>query len=458
MSSTTPHVSDSTAIRQQQQRASAAQAGLRLGERLRQLRVSAGMTQTELAGERFSKEYVSQIERGKTRPTQDTVQWLAERLGVDPGFLANGVSADERGRVDAALARAGALIEARRNDEALEELEQIRAAVLATGLPELEARALSGEATVQMRRGEVRTAITLLERARALTESSIFSDIERADVLFRLGVARYKLNSIQTAIGLFDEALKLAERSEIPSDQLRSNILAWRSRCYRRRRDLEAAREDVERALELAEGLNDTRTAADVYFQASIIADREGHWVLARSYAERAKTAYEELSDRGNLGRLLNNLGGINFLLGHPDEAIAFLKDAVRIALEVGNDAEAAHAVNGIAQVHLRGGDLQRAEEQARYALELLDDRVDELAEIGNAQLVLGRALLEQDRLDEAEAAFKAAEQACDQLSSASHRASAWVALGDLAARRGDDRGAAHLYRQAADALQDVRF
>jgi tetratricopeptide (TPR) repeat protein len=457
MSSTTPHVSDSTATRQQQ-RVAAAQAGLRLGERLRQLRVAAGMTQTDLAGDRFSKEYVSQIERGKTRPTAETIRWLAERLGVDAGFLANGVSADERGRVDAALARADALLEARRNDEALEEFERVRSAVVATGLPELEARALSGEATVRMRRGEVREAIALLERARALSEGETFSDIERADVLFRLGVARYKLNSIQTALGLFNEALKLAERSEIPSDHLRSNVLAWRSRCYRRRRDLEAAREDVERALELAESLNDKRTAADIYFQASIIADREGHWVLARSYAERAKAAYEEVADRTNLGRLMNNLGGINFLLGHPDEAIAFLKDAVRIALEVGNDAEAAHAVNGIAQVHLRTGQVARAEEQARYALELLGERVDELAEIGNAQLVLGRALLEQDRLDDAEAAFRAGEAAYDQLSSASHRASAWVALGDLATKRGDDRTAARLYRQAADALQDVRF
>src|SRR5690348_17103031 len=158
MSSTTPHVSDSTAIRQQH-RASAAQAGLRLGERLRQLRVAGGMTQTELAGDRFSKEYVSQIERGKTRPTSETILWLAERLGVDPGFLANGVSADERGRVDAALARADALLEARRNEDALEEFERIRAAVLATGMPELEARALSGEATVRMRQGEVREAI-----------------------------------------------------------------------------------------------------------------------------------------------------------------------------------------------------------------------------------------------------------------------------------------------------------
>jgi tetratricopeptide (TPR) repeat protein len=450
-------MADSTATRQKE-RLSAAQAGLRLGERLRQLRVAAGLTQTELAGERFSKEYVSQIERGKTRPTPETIQWLAGQLGVDEGFLANGVSADERGRVDAALARAGALVEARRNDEALEEFERIKPAVLATGLPELEVRALSGEATVRMRRVEIREAIVLLERARALTESTSFSDVERADVLFRLGVARFKLNSVQSAIGLFDEALKLAERSEIPSDYLRSNILAWRSRCYRRRRDFEAAREDVEHALELAESLNDKRTAADVYFQASIIADREGHWVLARSYAERAKAAYEDIADRNNLGRLLNNLGGINFLLGHQDEALALLKDAVRIALEVGNDDEAAHAVNGIAQVHLRTGDVTRAEEQARYALQLLGDRVDEMHEIGNAQLVLGRALLAQDRLDEAEQAFKAGEAAYDQMSSVSHRADAWLAQGDLAAKRGDDRTAAKLYRRAADALQDVRF
>jgi tetratricopeptide (TPR) repeat protein len=457
MSSTTPYVSDTTAT-PQQQRLMAAQAGLRLGERLRQLRVAAGMTQTELAGDRFSKEYVSQIERGKTRPTPETVQWLADRLGVDGGFLANGVSADERGRVDAALARCDALVEARRNDEALEEFERVRSAVLATGLPELEVRALSGEAIVRLRRGEVREGIELLESARALTEGNAFSDVERADVLFRLGIGRFMLNSVQTAIALFDEALKVAERSEIPSDQLRSNILSWRSRCYRRRRDFEAAREDVERALELAESLNDTRTTADVYFQASIIADREGRWVLARSYAERAKSAYEELADRSNLGRLLNNLGGINFLLGHPDEALALLKDAVRIALEVGNDAEAAHAVNGIAQVHLRTGDLELAEEQARYALKLLGERVDEMHEIGNAQLVLGRALLGQDRLDEAEEAFTAGETAYDQMSSGSHRADAWIAQGDLAARRGDDRAAARLYRQAADALQDVRF
>jgi tetratricopeptide (TPR) repeat protein len=99
-----------------------------------------------------------------------------------------------------------------------------------------------------------------------------------------------------------------------------------------------------------------------------------------------------------------------------------------------------------------------QAEEQARHALELLEGRVDYVDEVGSAQLVLGRALLEQGRLDEAEDAFVAAEACFGDLGSGSHRAAAWVARGDLATRRGDHERAAELYRTAAEALQDVRF
>src|SRR5256885_9851702 len=119
-------------------RTQAGPAGARLGERLRQLRVAAAMRQSDLAGERFSKEYVSQIERGKTRPTRETIDWLGERLGVDPGFLANGVSTDERGRLDAALSRSEALLQAGHNEEAQEQFDSLLSALRSTGLPELE--------------------------------------------------------------------------------------------------------------------------------------------------------------------------------------------------------------------------------------------------------------------------------------------------------------------------------
>jgi transcriptional regulator with XRE-family HTH domain len=426
-----------------------------LGTRLRQLRVSAGLTQSELAGDRFSKEYVSQIERGKTRPTEETLAWIAERLNVDVSYLQTGQSWNEYAEVESAVTRAEAAIEGQQYEEALAALEGL---TFSPEGRELEFRALLAEGWARMYFGELRPALDLLARARELSEQHGFSDVDRADVLYRMGVCRYKLTSINTAQTLLSEALDLADRSGIPCDRLRSHILEWRSRCSRRQRDFEAAREDIERALELAERLDDTLTVAHVTFQASIVAERDGHWLRARALAERAKELYEAHGDQLNLGRMLNNLGGLNFLLGKSDDAIAYLKRAFSVALEIGSEPDAAQAVSSLAQVHLGAQDWKLAEEQSRHALELLDGRPDFLDEVGNALIVLGRSLMEQDRLDDAEQAFAEAELNLSQLSSASHRAVAWTAQGDLASRRGDDRTAAALYRRAAESLQDVRF
>src|SRR5919204_196357 len=426
-----------------------------LGTRLRQLRVAAGLTQSELAGDRFSKEYVSQIERGKTRPTQETLAWIANRLNVDVSYLETGQTWNEYAEVEAAVMRAEAAVEGQQYEEALNALDGLQYSPEAR---ELEFRALLAESWTRMYFGELRPALDLLMRARELSEQPGFSDVERADVLYRMGVCRYKLTSINTAHTLFSDALDLADRSDLPCDRLRSHILEWRSRCARRQRDFEAAREDIERALELADRIDDTLTIAHVTFQASIVAERNGQWLRARSLAERAKELYEAHGERKSVGRLLNNLGGLNYLLGKPDDAVDYLKRAFSVALEVGSEPDAAQAVSSLAQVHLGAGDWALAEEQARHAVTLLDGRTDFMDEAGNALIVLGRALMEQGRLDEAEQAFAEAELNLSQLSSASHRAVAWTAQGDLASRRGDDRAAAALFRRAAEALQDVRF
>jgi len=226
----------------------------------------------------------------------------------------------------------------------------------------------------------------------------------------------------------------------------------------RRQRDWQAAREDVERALELAQSAGDHQAMANTYFQASLVAEREGHWLLARTYAERARGFYEELADRANVGRMLNNLGGLNFTLGNPERAVRLLEEAFRVAIDTRSEVDAGQAMCSLAEVHLGTGEPEQAEVKARKALELLGDRVDYLYEIGTAQLALGRALLEQDRLNEAEEILIAADSSFEQLSSVSHRAAAWVAQGDLAQKRGADREAARQYRRAAEALQDFRF
>jgi tetratricopeptide (TPR) repeat protein len=429
-----------------------------LGQRVRQARVACGLTQSELADSRFSKQYVSQIERDQLRPTEATLKWIANRLAVDPQFLATGVDGRELERVESVIARGEAALEAHDYAEAITVLAGVTESVPAEAAPDLELRALLAESWARMYIGEMRKALPLLTRARELAEDSVFSDVDRAEVLFRLGCCRYRLASVSTALALFSEALDLAERSGIPCDRLRSRIFGWRSRCYRRQRDWEAAREDVERALELAEALDDRRATADAYFLGALVSERRGQWVAARSYAERAKVLYEEIDDRANTGKLLTTLGGLTFLLGKPNESIPLFKQAFAVALEVGSDADAAQAVSSLAQVHLRTGQLELAEQQAGHALELLADRVDFIDEIGNAQLVLGRSLLEQGRLEEAEEKFRAAEESFQQLSSASHKAAAWTAQAELAVRRGEKEDAIQLYQQAVEALQDFRF
>ncbi len=324
--------------------------------------------------------------------------------------------------------------------------------------PDLALRALFAGSWARMYRGELDEALTMLQTAKEVVHRPGFNDLDRAQVLCRIGAVRVKRGAISRAINDLSLALELCERSGRPCDRLRAEIYDWRSRCYQRQRDFNAARADVEAALELADSISDTIVAADINFRASSIAEREGKWLVARTYAERAKDLYEQAGDRANVGRVLNDLGGILFLLGKHDEAIDYLKESVSVLFDAAGDVETGYAVSSLAQVYLRTGDATRAEEQAQIALGLLDGREDVLEEIGNVQLVLGRALSQLERLDEAEDAFAAAEASFSTRESISLLAAAWMARGELASAREDSVSAAALYRKAAEALQDFYF
>ena len=136
-----------------------------LGERVRQLRIARGLTQTGLAADRFSKEYMSQIERGRVRPSMQTLDWLAERLEVSRQYLETGVSSEEAERAAGRVVRAEAAVDADRHEEALECLEGVSAAVAGWN-PELQLRALVAEAAARIMLGELEASISLLASAR----------------------------------------------------------------------------------------------------------------------------------------------------------------------------------------------------------------------------------------------------------------------------------------------------
>lgn len=60
---------------------------MELGQKLRQARLAAGLSQRQLCGETITRNMLSQIENGTARPSMDTLSYLAGRLGKTVSYF-----------------------------------------------------------------------------------------------------------------------------------------------------------------------------------------------------------------------------------------------------------------------------------------------------------------------------------------------------------------------------------
>src|SRR5581483_435132 len=355
-----------------------------------------------------------------------------------------------------ALLRAEALVAAGRHEDAATALEELWENVRSDAA--LAFRQRIALAWSELYRGELDRAEQLLAHAEGIARSARFDAADRAEVLYRQGAVACQRNHVAEAVTLLTRALETNDGAPRPRNLLAARAYEWRARCHVSRSDWDAAVRDVERALELAVRAGDEHTQAQALFQASIVAERRGELLVARLNAEQALAIVRRHDNPLWVARVLNNLGGIDFLLGDAASAEEHLLGAIEAADAAGDDAALAQSVNSLAQIYLRTGRPVEARVRAQRAAEILDGRADFLDELGNAQLVVARALLAEGDSAGATAWLDAADRTFDAFGSVSHRAAALVARGDLVRALGDSDTAADLYRRAADSLQDVHF
>ncbi len=360
------------------------------------------------------------------------------------------------GTLERELATAEQLTDTNEHEAALELLEELWPET--RRFPVLVLRHRLAAAWAEMYRGALDEAAELLVHADTIVQSPLFDAADRAEVLYRRGCVALKRTEIADATALFTRALETNARSSRTSSLLAANVLNWRSRCHQLRRDFDAAARDAEASLQLAADAGDDRARANALFQASLVAERQRQWLLARFYAEQALELYRANGDTLSTARILNNIGGIDFLLGDVATAERMLVEAAATAAEAGSDADVAQATSSLAQVLLQSGRPSEARVRALTAIEMLTGRIDFIDELGNAQLVVAKSFAAEADAVAAGAWIGHAEDTFTALGSTSHLAAAWVARGDLARSTGDTAAAAELYRRAAEALQDFHF
>jgi tetratricopeptide (TPR) repeat protein len=378
-------------------------------------------------------------------PVCSPVEGHARPLGVLPG-----------GDLEQRLADAERLTLENHHDAALELLDELWPETRI--FPVLACRHLLAAAWAQMYRGQLEEAAGLLAHADAIVQAPLFDAGDRAEVLFRRGCVTLKRGEVADATALFTRTLETNARSARPSTLLAAHVLDWRSRCHQLRRDWDAAGRDAEASLELADSVSNDRARANALFQSSLIAERQRQWLLARYYAEQALELYIEQNDTLSRARILNNLGGLQFLLGNIAGAERALAEAAATATEAGSDADVAQATSSLAQVMLHTDRPLEARSCALNAIDLLAGRDDFRDELGNAELVVAQSFTAEHETPSAIAWLDRAEHTFAGPESSSQLAAVWMARGDLAGADGDHTSAAELYRRAAEALQDFHF
>ncbi len=310
----------------------------------------------------------------------------------------------------------------------------------------------------EMYGGELDEADAALTCAQQIAWSGQFEAADRAEVMYRQGCVALKRADVAAATELFTRALETNLRSPKPRPLLAAHAHEWRSRCHQFVRDWDAAARDADRSFELAVDARDELSQAHALFQISLVAERRSDWTFARDRALQALEIYSRHGDVLATARMLNNLGGIEFLLGDIDAAVARLTEATEMAARAGSDADLAQAANSLAQVYLRTSRPAEARARALRAVDVLARRVDFLDELGNAELIVAESLAAEGDTDSAEHWLDAAERTFTAFGSKSHLANVWIARGDVARAAGRTDAAADSYRRAAGALADVHF
>lgn len=149
-----------------------------LGQKIKKLRKEKNMTLKELAGSRITAAQISHIERDKSFPSQDLLEYFAEKLGVTIDYLLESREFQAKKISNNLLLKSEILYKSNRFEEAKREIDKTVRLCDTYGLFEDCAKVKYLEGLINFKEKNMRTAIQKLEQAFLLYIRS--SDFEGA--------------------------------------------------------------------------------------------------------------------------------------------------------------------------------------------------------------------------------------------------------------------------------------
>ncbi|MEU6523385.1 helix-turn-helix domain-containing protein [Streptomyces sp. NPDC046924] len=415
-----------------------------IGRRVQRLRVQRGLTQKQLAEPVYTPAYVSTLEAGRVRPSDDALRHLAGRLGVTFDELATGRSArlvtELRLRLTGAqrsLALGEAATAVRQYSGLLAEAEE-------QGLAEEQAAALLGLGECALEAGELEPGREYFEQVeKRLADAPLPA---RVPALRGRAVAHYLAGELRYAVYLLESTIDELNRSGLHDPDALLLLYASAIGPYMDMGAHARAAQAAELALTLAPQAGDPALVARMHRSVARTLLAEGRTAEADASLVKAAELYRGLQLRTELANCHWMRGYVYAQNGELDSA----EGELRRALEM---LSATRAVLYSSQVTVELADVLHRRGSSREAAGLLRDVLGGLSSergavhAAAAHRLLGIIAEDVRDTEQAEEHYVRAMSLLERAGAAGDLADLCRLLGDLLRRTGRVEAALDAYR-----------
>jgi tetratricopeptide (TPR) repeat protein len=409
----------------------------RIGERIRMARTNAGMTQLQLAEGRYTKAYISALEKGHAKPSVAALNFIAERLHMPAAYFLGGV--DVRwSRLEADLLLASGQ---------WQEAEEAYDALLASTNDRLAmADLLRGKAEALCRLGRGMEAIKPAAESVDIFQSA-HRDHDAILAGYWLAYANYLAENTAEARAILRMLLDRARSGMQIDPDLEMRLLTAASYVEAWEGKHQAAVAYLEEARALSADLDGRRRAA--FLSALATAYFSSGDVEAAVKAGNQSLALFHSFDADHEAALVaNNLANAYLAIGNLARASELVAEARREQEGTRGGAELANVLDTEARIELARGDTVSAIDLAGQAVETAEATENKKA-LTDALVTMARAAAQAGKPDEAREHYERAVALLREHGPQASLAEVLGELADLLASRGDHEKAYKLTREA---------
>lgn len=416
-----------------------------LGQKIKELRVQKGLTQSDLGAGMVTPSMISQIEADKANPSHKLLQAIAEKLETPIEYFLTDMQMQIEQIATYKVARS--MMEAGEFGRAVPILEGL----MEDSVPQLHSAEIQFDlAECLLEQGKLDEALDGFDKvlSSATTRKDLYMQIL---ALKQLGYVEEKRHNYPLAIYHWQKALDLIAKVESHDPFLAAEILRQLGKVYGYLGEKNDALSSYERAHTYLEATANFQKIADLYRNLGETFREHGEFDRASEYAQHAISLYRGLKNIKLAIEVKENFGIVKGEDGNAEEALHTLALCLAEYQEYGYTEKVAHTHGEMARIYLANQNYEEASKHCDEALKLIGENSLERGFVYRTYSTIRK---EQKQFAEAVDYMERSVKIFEIADLPREIAKSYSMLGDIYKEQGDLQKAIHSLEQMKRAME----